>query len=74
MKKIKNTQRNYIIGRISTSTNPTVVNQLQEYLSKISSGYPGVEIQTLTFSGEKGPWSRIPRQIFEEIARNARNK
>jgi hypothetical protein len=58
--------------RISTSTNPTVVNQLQEYLSKISSGYPGVEIQTLTFSGEKGPWSRIPRQIFEEIARNAR--
>jgi sugar phosphate isomerase/epimerase len=56
---------------ISTSTSPGNVNQLQEYLSKISSGYPGVEIQTFSFSGEKG-WARIPRQIFEEIARNAR--
>lgn len=56
---------------ISTSTSPGNVNQLQEYLSKISSGYPGVEIQTFTFSGEKG-WARIPRQIFEEIARNAK--
>ena len=57
--------------RISTSTSPGNVNQLQEYLSKISAGYPGVEIQTFSFSGEKG-WARIPRQIFEEIARNAR--
>jgi len=56
---------------ISTSTSPKNVNQLQEYLSKISSGYPGVEIQTLSFSGQWG-WSNIPRQIFEEIARNAR--
>jgi sugar phosphate isomerase/epimerase/gas vesicle protein len=56
---------------ISTSTNPGNVNQLQEYLSKISSGYPGVEIQTFTFSGQKG-WANIPRQIFEEIARNAK--
>ena len=56
--------------RISTSTGPSV-NQLQEYLSKISSGYPGVEMHTFTFSGEKG-WSNIPRQIFEEIARNAK--
>ena len=55
--------------RISTSTDPTIVNQLQAYLSKISAGYPGVEIQTLTFSGQ---WTKIPRQIFEEIARNAR--
>jgi sugar phosphate isomerase/epimerase len=55
--------------RISTSTSPNVVNQLQEYLSKISSGYPGVEIQTFSFSEQ---WARIPRQIFEEIARNAR--
>ncbi|MFZ8801064.1 MAG: hypothetical protein ACO2ON_02700 [Candidatus Nanopusillus sp.] len=57
--------------RISTSTDPTLVNQLQAYLSKISAGYPGVEIQTFTFSGKKG-WANIPRQIFEEIARNAR--
>jgi len=56
---------------LSTSTNPADVNQLQQYLSKISAGYPGVEIQTFTFSGEKG-WSKIPRQIFEEIARNAK--
>ena len=56
--------------RISTSTGPSV-NQLQEYLSKISAGYPGVEMHTFTFSGEKG-WSKIPRQIFEEIARNAK--
>jgi hypothetical protein len=56
---------------ISTSTSPNVVNQLQEYLSKISSGYPGVEIQTFSFSGQKG-WANIPRQIFEEIARNAK--
>ncbi|MFP3132324.1 MAG: hypothetical protein RXQ77_03225 [Candidatus Nanopusillus sp.] len=56
--------------RISTSTGPSV-NQLQEYLSKISSGYPGVELHTFTFSGEKG-WANIPRQIFEEIARNAK--
>jgi hypothetical protein len=56
---------------LSTSTSPGNVNQLQEYLSKISSGYPGVEIQTFSFSGEKG-WARIPRQIFEEIARNAK--
>ena len=55
--------------RISTSTSPQNVNQLQEYLSKISAGYPGVEIQTFRFSGQ---WSNIPRQIFEEIARNAR--
>ncbi|MFP3167055.1 MAG: hypothetical protein RXQ68_01345 [Candidatus Nanopusillus sp.] len=55
--------------RISTSTSPQNVNQLQEYLSKISAGYPGVEIQTFNFSGQ---WSRIPRQIFEEIARNAK--
>jgi len=55
--------------RISTSTSPNVVNQLQEYLSKISSGYPGVEIQTFSFSGQ---WAKIPRQIFEEIARNAK--
>jgi len=55
--------------RISTSTSPQTVNQLQEYLSKISAGYPGVEIQTFRFSGQ---WSNIPRQIFEEIARNAR--
>ena len=54
---------------ISTSTSPQNVNQLQEYLSKISAGYPGVEIQTFRFSGQ---WSNIPRQIFEEIARNAR--
>ena len=54
---------------ISTSTSPQTVNQLQEYLSKISAGYPGVEIQTFRFSGQ---WSNIPRQIFEEIARNAR--
>jgi len=54
---------------ISTSTSPQNVNQLQEYLSKISSGYPGVEIQTFSFSEQ---WARIPRQIFEEIARNAR--
>jgi hypothetical protein len=56
---------------LSTSTNPEDVNQLQQYLSKISAGYPGVEIQTFTFSGQKG-WSKIPRQIFEEIARNAK--
>jgi len=56
--------------RISTSTGPSV-NQLQEYLSKISSGYPGVEMHTFTFSREKG-WANIPRQIFEEIARNAK--
>ena len=56
--------------RISTSTGPSV-NQLQEYLSKISAGYPGVEMHTFTFSGEKG-WANIPRQIFEEIARNAK--
>jgi len=56
---------------LSTSTNPADVNQLQQYLSKISAGYPGVEIQTYTFSGEKG-WVNIPRQIFEEIARNAK--
>jgi len=55
--------------RISTSTSPQNVNQLQEYLSKISSGYPGVEIQTFSFSGQ---WANIPRQIFEEIARNAK--
>jgi sugar phosphate isomerase/epimerase len=55
--------------RISTSTSPQNVNQLQEYLSKISSGYPGVEIQTFSFSGQ---WAKIPRQIFEEIARNAK--
>jgi len=55
--------------RISTSTDPTIVNQLQQYLSKISAGYPGVEIQTFSFSGQ---WANIPRQIFEEIARNAR--
>ncbi|AMD30001.1 hypothetical protein Nps_03005 [Candidatus Nanopusillus acidilobi] len=55
--------------RISTSTSPQNVNQLQEYLSKISSGYPGVEIQTFSFSRQ---WSNIPRQIFEEIARNAK--
>jgi len=54
---------------ISTSTNPQTVNQLQQYLSKISAGYPGVEIQTFSFSGQ---WANIPRQIFEEIARNAR--
>jgi len=56
---------------ISTSTSPQNVNQLQEYLSKISAGYPGVEIQTFSFSGQRG-WSNIPRQIFEEIARNAK--
>ncbi|MFP3290107.1 MAG: hypothetical protein RXN31_02750 [Candidatus Nanopusillus acidilobi] len=55
--------------RISTSTSPQNVNQLQEYLSKISSGYPGVEIQTFSFSKQ---WANIPRQIFEEIARNAK--
>jgi hypothetical protein len=55
--------------RISTSTSPQNVNQLQEYLSKISSGYPGVEIQTFSFSRQ---WANIPRQIFEEIARNAK--
>jgi len=55
--------------RISTSTSPQNVNQLQEYLSKISAGYPGVEIQTFSFSGQ---WANIPRQIFEEIARNAK--
>ena len=54
---------------ISTSTSPQNVNQLQEYLSKISAGYPGVEIQTFSFSGQ---WANIPRQIFEEIARNAK--
>jgi hypothetical protein len=54
---------------ISTSTSPQTVNQLQQYLSKISAGYPGVEIQTFSFSGQ---WANIPRQIFEEIARNAR--
>jgi hypothetical protein len=56
--------------RISTSTGSNV-NQLQEYLSKISAGYPGVEMHTFFFSGQKG-WSNIPRQIFEEIARNAK--
>jgi hypothetical protein len=55
--------------RISTSTNPQIVNQLQAYLSKVSAGYPGVEIQTFNFSGQ---WAKIPRQIFEEIARNAK--
>ncbi|MFZ8855988.1 MAG: hypothetical protein ACO2OX_02195 [Candidatus Nanopusillus sp.] len=55
--------------RISTSTSPQTVNQLQQYLSKISAGYPGVEIQTFSFSGQ---WANIPRQIFEEIARNAK--
>jgi len=55
--------------RISTSTNPEIVNQLQAYLSKVSAGYPGVEVQTYNFSGQ---WARIPRQIFEEIARNAK--
>jgi len=54
---------------ISTSTSPQNVNQLQEYLSKISAGYPGVEIQTFSFSRQ---WANIPRQIFEEIARNAK--
>jgi len=38
---------------ISTSTSPGNVNQLQEYLSKISSGYPGVEIQTFSFLEKK---------------------
>jgi glutaredoxin 2 len=55
--------------RISSSTSPQTVNQLQQYLSKISAGYPGVEIQTFSFSGQ---WANIPRQIFEEIARNAK--
>lgn len=54
---------------ISTSTNPNTINQLREFISKTSLGYPGVEIQTLRFAGE---WESIPRVVFEEIARQAK--
>ncbi|MEM4959082.1 MAG: hypothetical protein QXX12_04315 [Nanopusillaceae archaeon] len=54
--------------RQSTSTNPEIVNQLEELENKIRLGYPGVEINLATFRH----WSQIPKEIWDEIARKAR--
>jgi len=58
-------------GPFSTSTSPSDTNQLKQLLEKTRAGYTGVEIQAISFSGTQGSWASIPKQIFEEIARNA---
>ncbi|BFI73243.1 hypothetical protein YN1_2300 [Nanoarchaeota archaeon] len=54
---------------ISTSSNPNIINQLQAFIEKVRAGYPGVEVQTFRFEEQ---WARIPKMIFEEIARSAK--